>query len=85
MENETVVCKYCNKPLEKVKCPKNNALLENILLLDFLSDLKNWTVSLLGLLLFSFSKKANKKDEKDLIITCTNKDCINYLDGCQNS
>jgi len=70
LKSSNKTCKYCHKELKEVECPKEENILSNLPLPEII---------LIPIILFSwiFSKKENKK-----IITCNNKDCINYLNGC---
>jgi hypothetical protein len=76
MSNNYGSCKYCHKDLEKTKCPKDTS---SIFWLDIFMELWTFSVYIVYLLLSYFSKTINKKEYKSKkIITCNNKDCIDY-------
>ena len=76
VNSDTQLCKYCHKPLEKVECSKFNDSSEyDISFHEFFTFIL-WFISLF---IDSYKKKLKEHKFK---ITCTNKDCIGYLDGC---
>jgi len=75
-------CKYCHKPLEQTRCPEDTS--DSFFFLSFFLEFLGFVVSIIVLLLSYLSKHVNKPDRTKgkQIITCTNKDCIDYLNGC---
>lgn len=76
-ENETRnLCKYCHKLLEKVDCAKYEQSDEYAFSIH---EVITFVLYVISLFLPSFRDKVEKHKYK---ITCTNKDCIEYLKGC---
>ena len=73
---ENLPCKYCHKPQEKVECSKYHEDDEY----DFsIHEVITFVLFTISVFLPSFKKKLDKHKYK---MTCTNKDCIDYLKGC---
>jgi hypothetical protein len=73
---ENLLCAYCHMPQEKVECSKY----ENNDEYDFsFHEVITFVLSIISIFLPSFKKKLNNHKYK---ITCTNKDCIDYLKDC---
>ena len=68
-------CKYCHKELEEVECPKDTSK-DNLVSSLPLPDIILIPIEILS---YFFSKKDKKRKK---IVTCNNKDCIDYLNGC---
>jgi len=76
-ENRTVLlCQYCHKKLKKVECSKFNDDTESDVSFHEVVTFLFWVLSLF---IVSYKKKL---EEHKFKITCVNKDCIGYLDGC---
>ena len=75
-DNSVKSCQYCHKKLEKVECSRFNNSSEYDISFHEIVTFVFWFVSL-----FIASYKEKLKAHK-FKITCTNKDCIGYLNGC---
>ena len=76
-ENSRVLlCQYCRKKLEKVECSKECDDSEDGMDIHEIVTFVFWIISLF---ISSYKKKL---EEHKFKITCINKDCIGYLDGC---
>jgi hypothetical protein len=81
MQNEYGSCQKCKKPLEKIKCPKENYL-RKVMWFDLLVWWKDlWLV----LMAFLWSNTVDNLEKEKYIITCNNKNCSNYLKDCSNN
>jgi len=69
------MCPYCKKPLETIECAKYHADEDTFSFHEAIT----FVLYVISLVLPSFRKRLNDHKYKT---TCTNKDCIGYLDGC---
>jgi len=76
MKEKKIICKYCHKPLEKIKCPKEDEDSEYAMNIHESVTFILWLISLF---VTSYKKKL---EEHKFKTTCVNEDCIGYLDGC---
>lgn len=83
MKKETTKCRYCRKPLEEFDCSLiaskergNGSLIFSIFI--FIIFPLTWFLELV----YDMNRDS-KLEKKGKTTTCTNKDCIGYLDGCK--
>jgi len=77
---ELGICKYCKKPLQYTKCPKD---LGRVSPSEVITDILGLLGVLLVIVASIFSSSSQKKEPRSTkIITCTNLDCIDFLNGC---
>jgi len=69
-------CQYCHKKLERIECSKFDNISEYDISIHEVITFVFWLISLF---ISSYKKKL---EEHKFKITCINKDCIGYLDGC---
>ena len=69
-------CKYCHKTMKKVNCAEEEQNIDYAFSIHEFVTFVLWFVSLFK---HSYKEKLEKHKFK---ITCVNKDCIGYLDGC---
>ncbi len=75
-EREYGQCKYCHQTMKKVDCAKEGKNTEYDFSIHEFITFVLWLVSLF------FSSYKEKLEKHKFKITCVNKDCIGYLDGC---
>ena len=73
------LCQYCHKPKQKVDCVKEGRRLMGSI--DGYS-IHEFIAFILWFLSLFFKSYKKKLEEHRFKITCANKDCIGYLDGC---
>ncbi len=85
-ENIKKVCKYCGKELHEFDCSSlstKNEIPTNKFLRWIYKVFMIIEMPLTFLQLFVVETSKNRKfEEAGKIITCTNRDCIGYLEGC---
>jgi len=75
-----MVCKYCKKELKKYDCNKLSKRYKTLPLISFfVGDFLNF---LRGFIFYESKKE--RMSNKGIVVTCVNKDCINYLSGCKD-
>jgi len=75
MENQ--LCKYCKQPKEKIDCAKYDKGCY-----DCVFSIHEGITFILFILSLFFSSYKEKLEKHKYKVTCVNKDCIGYLDGC---
>ena len=75
---KNLYCKYCHKKLEYATCPKKQTAEFEYLLPDIVA-IPILIIKAIAKLINGNFKSSNEKVVK---LTCTNKDCINYLNPC---
>jgi len=74
------ICRYCKKPLQYTKCPKNAGETSPA---EVIADILGVLGILLVIVTYIFTSSSRKKELKNKkIITCTNPNCIDFLHGC---
>jgi len=80
LENsEYGICKYCHKPKQKVDCIKEGRKLMGSEDGYSFHEAIAFVLWFLSLFFDSFKKRLDNHKFK---VTCYNKDCIGYLEGC---
>ena len=75
---EYELCQYCHKPKQKVDCIK----VGRELMCDDCYSIHEATSGLLWFLSLFFNSYKKRLEAFRFKVTCANKDCIGYLDGC---
>ena len=73
-------CKYCKQKLQKYDCNKIASSYKNIPFLLLLFG--NFFEFLRGAIYYKYTKERMRS--KGVVLTCVNKDCINYLSDCKD-
>ena len=75
-------CKYCHQAMQKVDCAKkheNNVIDDEH---DYTFSIHEFITFLLWVISLFVSSYKEKLEQHKYKITCVNKDCLGYLNGC---
>ncbi len=78
-ETEYDLCQYCHKPKQKVDCVKEG---RRLMCGEDGYSIHEFTSAVLWFISLFFKSYKEKLEAHRFKVTCVNKDCIGYLDGC---